>query len=269
MSHFGILVILEKCNPEFVEGAVEHLLAPYSEELNVEEYEVECYCVGDRVRLECKTAATTQLGSMEKIRYEFYKRHPGADPFAGDIQEAWEDEVAGPIRKVEQELYDRHPEKGKADPKCDDCNGTGKRKTTFNPDSKWDWHQIGGRWTGILVPDYHPETDPKNHQKCVVCGGKGKFRRKECHNCKGTGFALAWPTEWAKFKGDILPVEKVPEKTCLFALVEPDGTWHEKGEMGWFGMHKPVDRDWKKTFRKFVEKYQDGRHLAVVVDCHV
>ena len=37
-------------------------------------------------------------------------------------------------------------------PDCEDCNGSGTRVTTYNPESKWDWYQIGGRWEGEL-PD--------------------------------------------------------------------------------------------------------------------
>jgi hypothetical protein len=31
------------------------------------------------------------------------------------------------------------------DPKCGECKGTGIYKSTYNPNSKWDWYSIGGR----------------------------------------------------------------------------------------------------------------------------
>jgi len=42
-----------------------------------------------------------------------------------------------------------------------------------NPNAKWDWWQVGGRWTGMLVPDYDPNKDPDNIQTCELCGGRG------------------------------------------------------------------------------------------------
>jgi hypothetical protein len=30
-------------------------------------------------------------------------------------------------------------------------DGKFQRETTYNPDSKWDWYQVGGRWTGGLL----------------------------------------------------------------------------------------------------------------------
>ena len=35
---------------------------------------------------------------------------------------------------------------------CDECKGLGTVLSTYNPASKWDWYEIGGRWEGEL-PD--------------------------------------------------------------------------------------------------------------------
>lgn len=121
----------------------------------------------------------------------------------------------------------------------------------------WDWWQIGGRWTGIHVPDYKPETDPRNHERCTICHGTGfrhdalaeKAREGDpsytCNAC-GTfntetrkwehsipdkvGWRVKWPTNWAPFDDDVIEVEKMPVGlTChtliVFGVVYQQERW--------------------------------------------
>lgn len=69
-----------------------------------------------------------------------------------------------------------------------------------NPNAKWDWWQIGGRYTGRLHPDYDPQKDPSNQE----IGFDGKS-------------SVKWPSDWRKFGGDIkeiknLDIEKISAK---------------------------------------------------------
>ncbi|UGY15215.1 zinc finger-like domain-containing protein [Bradyrhizobium septentrionale] len=70
-----------------------------------------------------------------------------------------------------------------------------------NPNRKWDWWAVGGRWSGMLAaPGYDPEKDPANQETCTLCGGSGKrtFRAEEivCNKCDGRGTAVKWPSSW-------------------------------------------------------------------------
>jgi hypothetical protein len=49
-----------------------------------------------------------------------------------------------------------------------------------------------------------------------------------------------------------------------------DGTWHEKGKMGWFGMVGGEKRpeDWYTQQRRLIDSLPDEAYLAVV-DCHI
>ena len=49
-------------------------------------------------------------------------------------------------------------DKGKPDPKCIECKGTGQHKTNYNPRSKWDWWVIGGRFDGKVSKSGKPRT---------------------------------------------------------------------------------------------------------------
>ena len=56
----------------------------------------------------------------------------------------------------------------------------------------------------------------------------------------------------------------------LYAVVTKDGKWHEKGQMGWFGIGSNEDHiGWPDTFKKLVwGNVEDGDYITVV-DCHI
>jgi hypothetical protein len=151
----------------------------------------------------------------------------------------------------------------------------------FADGSRWDWWQIGGRWTGVMS-DYRPEDDPENHESCELCGGCG-LRTDEignhhreidpdykCNGCDGKGWKVKWPTQWKTVtEKDVVPVSQVPPEFTSFALVTPDGKWREKGRMLWFATTEDeVDEaEWETTFRAQLGEWQDS--TAVIVDCHV
>jgi len=77
-----------------------------------------------------------------------------------------------------------------------------------NPNGKWDYWTLGGRYAGRLKPGYDPEKDPENQERCFLCYGSGKRcdeigndqRVKDpsytCNGCRGTGMTAKWPSKW-------------------------------------------------------------------------
>jgi hypothetical protein len=55
--------------------------------------------------------------------------------------------------------------------------GRDKQKNRYgywqNPNKKWDWWTIGGRWTGKLLIGYEPAEDKDNYKKCWMCHATG------------------------------------------------------------------------------------------------
>lgn len=49
------------------------------------------------------------------------------------------------------ECYDKHGESWNRGHWRKDDNGLLKEYSTYNPDSKWDWYQLGGRWSGSFI----------------------------------------------------------------------------------------------------------------------
>ncbi|WP_231115051.1 hypothetical protein [Neomoorella thermoacetica] len=54
-----------------------------------------------------------------------------------------------------------------------------------------------------------------------------------------------------------------------FAVITPDGTWHEKGNMGWWGIVTNEKDNWEENyFKNFIEP-ADPETIITIVDCHI
>lgn len=148
-------------------------------------------------------------------------------------------------------------------------------------DPKWDWWTIGGRWTGML-DGYDPTKDPTNIETCDQCRGTGRrtdavgadIRKLNpgftCNGCEGNGRRVKWPTDWAPHAGDVARVDALPQPLRVpFAVVTPDGAWHERGRMGWWAaVADEKDRDtWADEVRALLDANPSA--TAVIVDCHI
>jgi len=117
----------------------------------------------------------------------------------------------------------------------------------FRDGSRWDWYQIGGRFTGSL-DGYDPYTDPINMEVCNLCAGTGvrpdgleRFGAdwvkscNGCNGCEGKGQRVA--SQLKKHRGDILEVTRVLElgKFKFAYAFLSNRHWHEAERMGWFG----------------------------------
>ena len=107
--------------------------------------------------------------------------------------------------------------------------------STYNPESKWDWYSVGGRWDGFL---HYKDADP----------GLEKTNEAYIH----------------ELDMDYL-LEHIP-----FCFVTEDGEWREKGEMGWWGSvsNEKPKYSWKQQFVDYV-KSLDSDCLVTVVDFHI
>jgi hypothetical protein len=103
-----------------------------------------------------------------------------------------------------------------------------------------------------------------------------------CNGCKGEGKHVSFPGDWDNHESDASPVsqwldlmnqdsangnegEHVP-----FAILTPDGEWHERARMGWWGMTSgdmPMDA-WIAAVKAIAEMYAES-HTVFVVDVHI
>ena len=126
-----------------------------------------------------------------------------------------------------------------------------------NPNAKWDWYAIGNRWDGYL---YSKNGKEYSQLPFDDVDWEKMFKKVE--------------ETYTNFKGE---EETYISSHIPFCLVDTDGTWHEKGEMGWFGMsYGDKDQDvWDSEVKTYVqqlaEKPEEERNAIVVyaVDFHI
>ena len=261
MSHFYVMAIVPSTETD-IEKYIDERMERYNEQREVDPYQRKCYCVGYEARMAAIEAANAATGGMDKIRDAHWaelraKFDLPKTKFYYDMTEDQQEQADAmwaerlkPFEEAEAAAYVSHPMADKPDPKCesveeDGCGGTGLRTTTYNPDSKWDWYRVGGRWDGVIQES--PRDDGKT-------GGNYGDEHQQLRNNTVTVKELL-----AKEDDDWVP----------FAILLPDGTWLEKGKMGWFACvtdEKKKD-DWRSQVRQAL--FQFGDHIAVALDCHI
>lgn len=224
MSHF--IVIVDTTDKHY-----EDLLAPYDEEITVAPYDVDCYCLGREAKDQINEQLVSEFGNDGESFGQMFDRVFRKPYWAYKRKPKWENHIE-PLTDRENQLKEEFAVALKepvAD--CEDCNGTGKRTSTYNPNSKWDWYSVGGRWSGYLP-------------------------LKESHGGGGA---------------DIARLEEIDRRklTEPFAFVDRNGVWYERAEMGWWGMtanerddeYQTEWKDWLKGLSKDTE--------LVAIDCHI
>ena len=254
MSHYTVLVITKKDGED-----IDELLAPFSENLEVEPY--------------IYKTKTEMISEMKKAKEQLEIRMKEKDDYEPN---SWERQLLD--ANTDEEFYEAYLEE---DGRYDE---DGNELSTYNPNSKWDWYTVGGRWDGIIKTkdgdmvneclaseiDLNCDKDKYNHairfwevvvEEKPLEAGESKedfdsFYNKDYYLSKYTD-KYAYAKNAASFR--------------TYAFLTPDGVWHEPGEMGWFGMStddaESNDR-YEEEFEKMLEELEDTDMLHVV-DCHI
>ncbi len=282
MSHYLIGVLVPASTIDF-ESAIEPLLAPYNENIEVDQYEKQCYCINRAAMLKARNNLFKVHSNLEQkqlelrsLQQKLWSNCPNESVLTkieqDNLEQEWE-ALQLQCDQAQNKLAMQDPAYQKPDVSCEQCQGSGKDTSTYNPNSKWDWYQIGGRWSGEFAIDYDPTADPVNIEDCTSCNATGlrPDTNKPCHGCEATGKKLKWPTKWVEAEGNIAPISKVRDYPEMypFAIVLPSGEWVEKGKMGWFGMSadKVTAGEWQTVVTTIFDQYPD--HLIVAVDAHI
>ena len=107
--------------------------------------------------------------------------------------------------------------------------------STYNPNSKWDWYQIGGRWTDEIT------------EACVKN-----------------------PSFYQQYKFVRLEDLKPETIGISYALIDLEGDWRAPGEVGWFGMTSSTPET-EAQHREEIQTYLASlspQTWICFVDCH-
>ena len=109
-----------------------------------------------------------------------------------------------------------------------------------NPEAKWDWYVVGGRWDGELI----------------LKNGK-TANEAQLEDIDWDEMLAGKEVEYTDWEGK--PYTAV-ENHIPRCFVDTAGNWYERGKMIWFGMSVgDKDKgDWENQFRAFIKDLLDG-----------
>lgn len=153
---------------------------------------------------------------------------------------------------------------------------TGRFGYWENPNKKWDWYEIGGRWSGSLIT---------KDGAIVDAAKKGDIDFDKMLQSRIERAEKAWTEAESKNEDDttrylVYGIEKEETKDqymdkarkngfSTFAVLK-DGVWYERGEMGWFGCvgNEKKACNWGDEFMAIIDEIADDE-MMTVVDCHI
>lgn len=250
MSHYTVAVFTNE-NDYF-----EDLLKPFDENMEVEPY------IRRTKEQMIEEAKFYKQEVMERMSNPSYK----LNEYEKEILECKTDEDFYKTKIYAYKDYDEY----------------GNELSTYNPDSKWDWYEIGGRWSNLLKTKDGERTD-----SCLVKELDLSIDKKEYD--KALRFWELVVENQPLKEGEKEPftlysknyyIEKYKTKEnyatqcsslSTYAILTPDGEWLEPGEMGWFGISGASIEDeinWFDVFNKFLKEV-DPNCTITIVDCHI
>lgn len=153
--------------------------------------------------------------------------------------------------------------------------------TTYNPQSKWDWYTIGGRWDGYLrVNGQHVNTariseidyspDKEDYQKALhfwdVVVEHAPAKPEEKYS------SFFNEKYYLDYYGDRETFARRQTMFSSYAVITPDGEWHECGHMGWWGLSDETPEDSADWYEHYFERFiknADPKLMMTIVDCHI
>lgn len=225
----------------------------------------------------------------------FHRENQDVDELLAPYSENLEVSKRIDLTKAEAIEYARKNYKGFADKTDDECwkavaedyeddmkDEEGNLYTTYNPNSKWDWYSIGGRWGDSLklktgepcdegrVGDLDFSPDKEAYEEALrfwdACVEEKTFPGSDEYR------SFYRKEYYLDYYGSREAYAKSTSEFSTFAVVTPDGEWHEKGRMGWFACSSETPDEAKAWNASYKEKFIDGADpdwILTMVDCHI
>lgn len=207
MTHFTVGVIVPSAELANIESFIAKQMEPFDENTEVDPYvsysleEAQADLARDIARFERIIQRQDPTYDLEKCREHLARLR-----------------ITTPDEKYREYIeYHKH------------FDEDGEPLSTYNPDSKWDWYVIGGRWDGWI-------NDHKTHRESI--------------------------------SDNIATTESVLERSRFpHAIITPDGEWHEAGQMGWWGIMLSENEDYQSEVRLLLAQFPN--HHIVILDAHI
>ena len=147
----------------------------------------------------------------------------------------------------------------------------------YNPNSKWDWWTIGGRWSGgffngqdtIQLKDFPENIDTSLPEEELIKLYPKEYEDYEKLTKKGTDYCK--PEYYQKAYPDFATYLVKVIVATTYAVLDENGEWHEPGEMGWFSSSATYEQQIEfnnNYYKNFIEN-KDKNLYFTLVDCHI
>jgi hypothetical protein len=278
MSHYSVGVMLPNVkslkDSDLIEKYVDLALAPFNENLEVLPY----------VSFTKEELLKYAKNNIQKYKEMYY------DKFLED-PERYKEKCINPehIEYLEKEFpkrlvwtdeqileyeYSKYNE--------EEIGFDGEIYSTYNPNSKWDWYTIGGRWSGHITTKQGKQVDycyvkdidltpnkeiyqtAKRYWELIVEGQPLKENEIKPFSFYSKEYYL----DLYETKENYATLQSCFSTYALLV----DGEWIEPGKMGWFAMSSETAESKKEYTNRFNEILNDPKYqnyVFVVVDCHI
>ena len=170
-----------------------------------------------------------------------------------------------------------------------------------NPNKKWDYWRVGGRYRGLVkaesgdlgdkawevserkddagyfdsarIKDINFSPDQTEYNRAIrfweVVVEHNELKPDENID---NFWSFYEPEYYQQRYGSKETYAKCKSMFVTYAVVTPDGVWHEKGEMGWFGCGSETNDEalnWDLTFKQRFIDSANPNWVLTVVDCHI
>ncbi len=160
MAKSLVYVLLPRATDD-IDRAVEEMMGPYDESIQMDEYEAPCSCrCGRSVHVWQELAA---LGPEDRVIFDERIIQLSGSV---DTNAAWSEFLADKTTFIESILR-RWPVTDAPEKDCPFCGGAGIRMTTYNRDSKWDWWKINP-WSSGFLKDSVKEPEVQQHDRDIA-----------------------------------------------------------------------------------------------------
>lgn len=269
MSHYTVAVITRN---KPTEEDIYEALAPFDENMEMDQYIYQ-------TKEEIIKDARTRLNKIKENEYREYLEDPDSckEKYNKGFIDYLENEFINEYEMSDEELH-----KQKISYYDDDqIDEDGNILSTYNPKSKWDWFEIGGRWSGEITLKSGENVDIAKI-KDIEFGNNldyEKIKKERPEIVKDYEDLISGKSN-SFYKLEYLK-EKYPDinsyidemyKFATFAILDADGNWNEPGEMGWFGCSSASGEDeanWNKNYYDILMKNAKEDYYLTVVDCHI
>lgn len=231
MSHYTLAAIQTPGS-----DTIDELLAPYSENIDVEPY-----------------VDATPAEAIQSAKEAIARAQQRIEDGEGNIHDK---QTAAHADDTDEQLLEWY-----ADWYGQERDAAGNFLTTYNPQSKYDYYSEYETLTlEEWVADGRSDADEEELRQ--------EWRKL---STEGGGF---WNAKYYLDRyGDEDTYVKWAQLPAGWAILTPDGEWCEPGRVGWFAVDDATTesiRDWIEHFNeRFVEPYDAKTTTVHLIDCHI